>query len=427
MSTDLVHISGTLPSAAEEDAVLKKHAAIVHTDGKLSLLESKAVNVLLLNAYDNLLTKREHVIPVRLFSSLIGYKSKDTVTLKQALKRIQRSTIEFNLLDNAGKERWGSGSLLAWVEMYDGKITYQYAPTLAERLFDPDVYARINLRVQKSFTSSYSLSLYENCARFRDSPSGSTGFWDIDKWRRLLGAEAASYDEYKFFKRLVLDEAINEVNKHSDIFITLEVKKDERDKRRVAELRFLVTPNPRYNAKQTSIGNSFLPPDDLGIRASDTFTRLLHHGISERLAIQIIKQDPDLAKALVDDAEEKDKRGKIKVSTGAYIKGMIDKGADPRPSLYEREKKRDQTRAKQIAEAEIEGTRAKDEAERTAFAAASDRFDALSEQERERITKAWYDQANKYDRQFYDKDPTHYVVRVNLIVFYKKKIARLDD
>ncbi|MEM5398387.1 hypothetical protein, partial [Staphylococcus gallinarum] len=43
---------------------LKKHVATVHVSGELSLLERKIVNVLLLNAYDELLTKKRHTLPV---------------------------------------------------------------------------------------------------------------------------------------------------------------------------------------------------------------------------------------------------------------------------------------------------------------------------------------------------------------------------
>jgi hypothetical protein len=48
---------------------LKKHVAAIHTSVDLSLLERKTANVLLLNAYDTLLTRRTHTLsreaPVR--------------------------------------------------------------------------------------------------------------------------------------------------------------------------------------------------------------------------------------------------------------------------------------------------------------------------------------------------------------------------
>ena len=43
---------------------LRKHVAAIHIGGELGLLGRKMSNVLLLNAYDDLLTQRTHRLPV---------------------------------------------------------------------------------------------------------------------------------------------------------------------------------------------------------------------------------------------------------------------------------------------------------------------------------------------------------------------------
>jgi hypothetical protein len=43
---------------------VRKHAATIHITGDLTITDRKLVNVLLLNAYKNLLTQRQHQIPV---------------------------------------------------------------------------------------------------------------------------------------------------------------------------------------------------------------------------------------------------------------------------------------------------------------------------------------------------------------------------
>jgi hypothetical protein len=53
---------------------------------------------------------------------------------------------------------------------------------------------------------------------------------------------------------------------------------------------------------------------------------LKHHGISERLALMWLKQDPEQARLAI-DAAEADRAGKIKTSTGAYIRKLIEDGA----------------------------------------------------------------------------------------------------
>ena len=58
-----------------KDRNLKKHVAAIHTDGQLSLLQRKLSNVLLVNAYDSLLTQAEHEIDEKTLCVMLGYDS----------------------------------------------------------------------------------------------------------------------------------------------------------------------------------------------------------------------------------------------------------------------------------------------------------------------------------------------------------------
>ena len=156
------------PAVADDQAALhpvelKKHAAIVHTSGQLTLLERKLVNVLLLNAYNNLPNNSSHAIPVRFLTAMVGWdESHDFAHLKRALKRIVGTPLELNVLGNAGKERWSATSLLASAEIEDGVCTYEYSRRMSELLYSPEMYAVINIAVQKEFKGGYALTLYEH-------------------------------------------------------------------------------------------------------------------------------------------------------------------------------------------------------------------------------------------------------------------------
>lgn len=71
--------------AAAIPSELRKHVAAIHTSGQLSFLERKMFNVLLANAFDTLLSKRRHGIPVSILSEMIGFNSKNVGDLKEAL------------------------------------------------------------------------------------------------------------------------------------------------------------------------------------------------------------------------------------------------------------------------------------------------------------------------------------------------------
>ena len=66
-------------SGALRRGAVKKHVAAIHVSGKLTLLQRKRSNVLLLNAYDTLTSQSPHQIDARTLSLMIGYNSNDLI------------------------------------------------------------------------------------------------------------------------------------------------------------------------------------------------------------------------------------------------------------------------------------------------------------------------------------------------------------
>ena len=215
-----------LTGALRRGAV-KKHVAAIHVSGKLTLLQRKLSNVLLLNAYDTLISRPKHTIDARTLSLMIGYNSNDTATLRDALRGLAETVAEWDMLDEKGRQEWGVSSLLSYAKLKGGICEYAYSPALAEKLHDPKVFALINLNIQRRFTSGHALALYENCYRF--VRTGSTGWWPMDLFRRLMGVEGSAY--YETFKHLnakIIKPAVAEVNRTSNIVLTPETKKTGR-------------------------------------------------------------------------------------------------------------------------------------------------------------------------------------------------------
>ena len=257
------------------DAV-KKNVAAIHVSGKLSLLQRKLSNVLLLNAYDDLIAKPQHQINARTLCLMVGYNSNDMETLKQALRSLAETVAEWDMLDEAGKQEWGVSSLLSFAKLKDGVCEYAYSPALAEKLHDPKVFALINLNIQRRFNSGHALALYENCYRF--ARTGSTGWWPLDIFRRLMGVDGSAY--YGTFKHLnakVIKPAVAEVNKTSNIFVTPELRKTGRT---VSMIRFKIKENPQLAMFDIDDGEA--------LRSGAVYQRLRALGVSDRLARQWI-------------------------------------------------------------------------------------------------------------------------------------------
>jgi Initiator Replication protein len=222
---------------------VKKHVGAVHINNRLTLLQRKLANVLLLNAYDNLLTWEVHSIRLTTLCDMVGFESNDYRTLKEALQALASTVLEWNILDDRGEREWGVSSMLAQAVIRKGVCTYAYSTVLRGKLYNPEIYARINLSIQRKFSSGHTLALYENCTRFRSV--GTTGWIDVGTLRKLLGvANSHHYEVFKNFNREVLKRAVKEVNETSDILLSVEYRKERRT---VVALRFSIRTNPQFS------------------------------------------------------------------------------------------------------------------------------------------------------------------------------------
>ncbi len=218
--------------------------------GSLGFLHRKLINVLLCNAYEGLGEGKLHfAIQVSTLANWAGFDSRDYQSIYDHCRDLLETTVEFVDFDDSvsGKRkprrRRGATSLISDFAVTDGGlITYSYSREMAQKLYEPEQYIWMALAVQKRFSSKYELNLFENCIRY--VRTGSTGFKDVEDWRALLGATEPVYNEFKNFNRKVIKEASKGVNEKSGILVEPEF---EREKRRVARVRFSVREDPQMS------------------------------------------------------------------------------------------------------------------------------------------------------------------------------------
>lgn len=215
--------------AKDKNLTIKKHVNTIHINGELSLLQRKLANVLLYHAYPLLPVQDRYEIGLTELYDLVGFEAHDKARLKVALQGLQKTLIQWSLLDEKGREAWASMPLLGSVLILEkeGICRYSYDTFLREKLYNPEIYATINLDIQKQFGSKYALALYENCVRFRNT--GSTGWIALEVFRQLLGCDGqAHYDDFKQLSQKIIKPAVREVNETSDIELTPEYKRQSR-------------------------------------------------------------------------------------------------------------------------------------------------------------------------------------------------------
>ena len=302
-----------LKKPIKNNQILKKHVAAIHIGAKLSLLQRKLVNALLYNAYDGLLTAQEHHISASVLCEMIGFDSKNIGYLKGALKGLMETVVEFDVLEEDGKRSWEAMVLLPYARIKDGTCTYRYERALAEKLYHPDVYSKINLSVLREMNSSHALVLYENCYRFEGI--GHTAWWDIEVFRKLMAVDTmSSYKPFKALNRNVIQPAMKEVNKLSNIQVEMETRMKGRT---VTGLRFIIRPN----AQLSLVGMD--SEDEITDRR--TYKALMAEGISKTLArAWVLEYDEEYIFDKLDLAGNEAAKGKIKSSKAGFLKAAVE-------------------------------------------------------------------------------------------------------
>ena len=224
-----------------------KHSAAVGITNKINLLQRRAWNILLENAYYDLPSdKKSFKVNVRDLMNALNLKKSENMTyVKEMVEALMNCVIKWNVLGKDKKNIWRAYTLISGVELIEGEgiLNYSYDPMLRELLYNPDLYARISLSMQNKFQSKHSLALYELCADYfiRKRKYGETPIINLEEFRVLMGIEENKYSEFKILNRAVIKPAFKEINKKSDLWADLEYIKAGR---LVTGLKIYIKPNP---------------------------------------------------------------------------------------------------------------------------------------------------------------------------------------
>ena len=268
---------------ADIKEVIKASPAI-QIQNRITHLQRRAWNVLLANAYNELPDKEIHRVSVVELATKLGFDSNNHEYLKETLEALVDCTVKWNILGKNKKEIWGAASLLAEVRIEDGICFYQYPHTLRQKLHNPIMYTRLNLRLQNRFKSQYALILWEVCFDYFDVRwgRGETPFILIETFRELIGVESDEYRTFKALNQKIIKPAIKEINDLTDYLVEVEQK---RFKRRVAELKFRIT-----KIKQLPVQESVFPDvEDL----QPVAVELVGADVDRKLAINIADAEWD--------------------------------------------------------------------------------------------------------------------------------------
>ena len=268
---------------AKINEVIKASPAI-QIQSRISLLQRRAWNVLLANAYNELPDKEIHSVSVVELAAKLGFGDGNQEYLKEVLKSIVDCKVEWNVLNKDNKQVWGIAGLLASVEIEEGICSYEFPKPLRLKLHNPRVYAKLNLRLQNRFRSRYALVLWEVCFDYFDTDrdQGETPFIPLEVFKSLMGLEKDEYPVFKELNRNVIKPAIKEINDLTDYYVEVEQK---RIGRRIGELKFRIK-----RVKQLPVQESLFPDiENLPLVAVE----LIQAEIDRNMAIKIADTEWD--------------------------------------------------------------------------------------------------------------------------------------
>src|SRR5919108_6203172 len=285
-----------------------KHSAAIQIQNSISLLQRRAWNILLANAYEELPTGEEHQISVPELTGALGYTSRNDAHLREALLGLMTTVLEWNLIGKDDVQAWGATTLLAQIEIEDRTCTYSYSPVLRRRLYNPKIYARISLSLQNKFDSKHALALWELCLDYLDESKnyGETPFIPLEKYRKLMGIPHDMYPQFKLLSYWVVKEPLREINAVTDFEVTVEYK---RQGRKVIAVKFRMRRILLLPSQSTEQHGLFLDKD-----MPEIAKELMDTGLSEHDALDVWHQGFNYVRA--------DKRPKD-VEYDTYIREKI--------------------------------------------------------------------------------------------------------
>ena len=269
----------------QRDEFIKASPAI-QIQGNITHLQRRAWNVLLANAYEELPNKEMHRVSVVELAEKLGFNSRNQEHLKDMLKALTECIVEWNTLGKDRKQVWGVASLLASAEIEKGICTYAFAPHLRLKLYNPRVYAKLNLRLQNRFSDRHALILWELCFDYFDSArdEGETPFIPLEKFRELMGVVDDVYPAFKTLNQCVIKPAVKEINELTNFFVEVEQK---RDGRRIGFLKFRISRLKVLPAAEPTQESLFPDIEDLPALANI----LVQAGVARREAEKIAHQE----------------------------------------------------------------------------------------------------------------------------------------
>jgi len=194
----------------------------IRQSSELSLQDRRILNVLIEHAGSQIASDEPHRVPM---ARLRG-RHKGTERVRDSIIRLMTTIVEVPVKDRNGNPATLRATILAETTTTDdednptGEVVYSFSKTMRRIIEQSNHWGRIKAIIMFSFTSKYSLALYELLC-LRANLRKSSERIELEDFRELLGVPADKLTRAPDFLRRVVNPAVEEINGLTDFMVDL--------------------------------------------------------------------------------------------------------------------------------------------------------------------------------------------------------------
>ena len=224
----LMDIVDTKSNKKSIEQTIVKSNAIINAHYKLTLAESR----LLLACISQIDSTKAHdpskpfLVHVSEIQDLVKEDSADNLyrDLKAAVGRLYERSIVVKTAEKTTKTRWVSEQAI--YNKGQGKVEIRFTQEVLEYLTElQGSFTQYKLQYVAQFTNVYSLRIYELLAQWQGRGTREVGVEELREKLQLGEQYPKAYD----LKRFVIDKALADINKHSNLQVSYGQRKNGRN------------------------------------------------------------------------------------------------------------------------------------------------------------------------------------------------------
>ncbi|ANT63106.1 hypothetical protein AYJ57_21800 (plasmid) [Salipiger sp. CCB-MM3] len=201
-------------------------------------------------------------VPIQEILGYLGHASIER--LEQSLRNLTKVTIDLDYINN-GTPHSVSCHFLSFdvSRTIDGDLEYAFDPILMQFIFDPKIYAKINMAIYKEFKTTQGAKMFEILSLYQNRKH-RTWHVSLEEFKQRFGVAEDRYNRFDNLRRVVIEKAIEECNTHAPFGVRVQYIRSGRGGR-VTGLEFSIVPRSEIVLTKRSKPAKKKPRDPLTV------------------------------------------------------------------------------------------------------------------------------------------------------------------